>query len=95
MQERTPKIYNRNFTILLYPREDETHKKAIELIKKLFDYAMIEHTEDIWEDTTETHKKGDKKKPHTHVIIRVGSNPRWLSAVANELGIKENAIERL
>lgn len=95
MKERNPKIYNRNFTLLLYPKEDNSHKEAIEIIKKNYDYAMINHDKDIYEEDTETHAKGEIKKQHTHVIIRVGNNPRWLSAIAENLNIKEQSIERL
>lgn len=84
--ERNNKNYNRNFCLNLYPEEDETHKKAIEEITKKYDYAYITHDKDITED-------GELKKNHTHVVIRVGNNPRWKTAVAAELNIKENYIE--
>lgn len=84
--DRTKENYNRAFCLNLYPEEDESHKKALEEIPKKFDYAYITHDKDINEE-------GEQKKKHTHVVIRVGSNPRWKSAVATELGIKENYIE--
>lgn len=93
MKERNYKTNNRNFTLFLYPQQDKTHKEAIERIKKTYDYAMIEHDKDIYTEDTEEHAKGEIKKIHTHVIIRVGNNPRWTSAVAEELGITETYIQ--
>lgn len=84
--ERNSYNYNRNFTLLLYPEEDKTHLEALEKIKKNYDYAYITHDKDITED-------GEIKKSHMHVVVKVGSNPRWKSAVATELNIKENYIE--
>ena len=83
--EKNSYNYNRNFTLLLY-EEDKTHTEALNKIKQRYDYASILHDKDITED-------GEIKKEHIHCVIRVGNNPRWKSAVAKELGIKENYIE--
>ena len=83
--ERNFKTYNRNFTLLLYP-EDESHTIALEYIKKHYDYEYITHNKDITED-------GELKKEHIHCVIRVGNNPRWITAVAEELQIPVNYIE--
>lgn len=77
---------NRNFTALLY-MEDKTHKNALEEIQKKYDHAFIEHNKDVNLET------GELKKEHIHCVFRVGTNPRWRSAVAKELGITENYIE--
>ena len=37
----TEKFRDRKFCLLLYPLEDETHKNAIDIIKRSYDYAMI------------------------------------------------------
>jgi len=83
--ERKKYNYNRNFTLLLYP-EDKTHMEALEYIKKNYDCAYIKHDKDITED-------GEIKKEHIHCVIRVGNNPRWRSAIAEEIGISEAYIE--
>lgn len=73
------------FNLVLYD-EDETHKKAIDKIKASYDYAMICHDMDTEEKT------GEIKKEHYHVVLRF-KNAKWNTALAEELGIKENYIE--
>lgn len=77
---------SRNFSIVLYPNENEKDKKTLEYIIKYFEYAYIEHDKDIWEEDTEEHKKGEKKKAHTHVLINL-KNPRSIEAMKKELNI--------
>lgn len=77
---------SRKHCLLLYPLEDETHKKAIEYIKTNYDYALIEHNKDYYPDT------GEIKKSHTHVVISF-NNAKWNTAVAKELGITPNYIQ--
>lgn len=78
---------DRKFCLLLYP-DDETHVKAMEKLKKVYDYAYILHDKDIVEET------GELKKPHWHVVIDIGENARWHTAIASELGINENYIQQ-
>ncbi len=80
------KVRSRKFCMLLYPLEDATHKKAIDYIKLNYDYALIEHNQD-------TDDNGDLKKRHTHVVVSF-PNQRWNSAIAEELGITANYIEK-
>jgi len=80
------KFRDRKFCLLLYPNEDTTHKKAIEIIKKNYDYALINHNKD--KDENDTYKK-----EHTHIVIRT-SNAIWNTSLSKELGITENYIER-
>lgn len=82
----TQKFRDRKFCLLLYP-EDETHAKALEKIKATFDCAYILHDK----DTTDN---GDVKKPHYHVVIRTEDNAIWNTALAKELSITENYIQR-
>lgn len=83
------------FLLLLYPDEDVTHLKALEYIKANYDYAGICQDKDIYLEDTETngvlHKAGELKKTHYHIVVRF-KNARWLSGVANELGISDNFI---
>lgn len=78
------KFRSTNFNLVLY-EEDESHKKALELITKNYDYAMICHDSDADED-------GVVKKAHYHVVIRF-PNAKWNTALASELNIAENYIE--
>lgn len=78
------KFRGRNFNLVLY-EEDATHKKAIDLIKKNYDYAIICHDRD-------TNEAGEVKKEHYHIVVRF-NNPKWNTAFAEELGITPNYIE--
>lgn len=82
----TEKFRDRKFCLLLYPLEDETHKNAIDIIKRSYDYAMITHDSDLDEE-------GNLIKSHTHLVIRF-NNPVWNSALAKDLGIEINYIEK-
>ena len=81
------KYRSRKHCLLLYPLEDETHKKAIEYIKLNFDYALIVHDKDYFNDT------GEIKKAHTHVVLSC-DNAKWNTALATELGISSNYIQQ-
>lgn len=80
------KFRSRKMCLLLYPKEDETHKKALEFIKLNYDYALIEHNQD-------KNENGEIKKPHTHIVISF-PNAKWNTAIAEELGITCNYIEK-
>lgn len=82
----TEKFRDRKFCLLLYPLEDESHKNAIDIIKRSYDYAMITHDSDLDE-------VGNLKKSHTHLVIRF-NNPVWNSALAKDLGIEINYIQK-
>jgi hypothetical protein len=78
---------DRKFMLLLYP-EDLSHVKALEEIKRSFDYAVILHDKDELENE-------ENKKSHWHVIITVGNNKRWNTALAKELKIEPNYIQKI
>lgn len=80
------KYRSKKFCILLYPQEDETHKKALEYIRLNYDYASIEHNKD-------KNEEGEIKKSHTHVVLSF-TNAKWNTAVSEELGIAINYMER-
>ena len=80
------KYRSRKFCFILYPQEDETHKKALEYIKLNYDYALIEHNRDKKED-------GKIKKAHTHVVISL-PNAKWNTALAEEVGLPENYFQK-
>ena len=89
-------VRDRKFNLILYP-DCESHVKALEKIKSEYDYAYILHDKfseqelggkDIDENDTR------EKKAHWHVVLNVGKNPRWLSAVADDLGISDNYVRQ-
>lgn len=95
--ESTKNFKSRTFCLLIYPSEDESHKSALEYIQSRFQYAGICHDKDVWSEDDEKknpdHKAGTLKNPHWHLVLRF-SSPRWLSALAKELHISENYIQR-
>lgn len=80
------KYRSRKFCFILYPLEDETHKKALEYIKLNYDYAMIVHDRD-------KNEQGEIKKSHTHVVISL-PNAKWNTAIAKEIGLSENYFQK-
>lgn len=70
--------------LILYG-DDETHKKAMELIEKNYVYKGILHDKD-------KDKDGKLKKPHYHYIVKMSSTcPN--STLASNLQIEENYIQ--
>ena len=80
------KFKSRKFCLLLYPTEDKSHQNALEYIEKNFDYASIVHDKDLDENNI-------IKKKHTHVVIAT-SNGKWNTALADELELPLNYIQR-
>lgn len=86
---------SRNFCLVLYD-EDETHKACLDKLSTGYQYIAIRHDKDRWtEDDTlpDGANVGDLKKPHWHVIIKF-PQARWDTALAKELGISLNYIQR-
>ena len=80
------KVNGRNMCILLYP-DNKDHMKALEIIKKTYDFAGILHNKDVDEN-------GELKKEHIHIVLNVGKNARWNTAIADELGIDARFVEK-
>ena len=76
---------SRKHCLLLYP-EDETHMKALSIIKSSFDYACILHDKDCDDN-------GELKKAHYHVVVSFPT-AKWRTALSKDLGITENYIEQ-
>lgn len=72
----------RTYVLLLYPDTNDKHKKALALLRQGYNYLAIQHTE----DTTE---EGMPKGAHFHCLVKF-RQPRWLSAVSEELGVEPN-----
>lgn len=88
------KFKDRKYVAVLYP-EDPTHVAAMEKLQSGgYDYAAILHDSDVYESDGEGHKKGDLKKPHWHVVVRFSPNALWNTAVAKDLGIEPNYLEK-
>lgn len=88
------KFRDRKYVAVLYP-DDPTHAAAIEKLKTGgYDFAAILHDSDVYESDGAEHKKGDLKKPHWHVVIRFSPNAVWSTAVAQDLGIEHNYLEK-
>lgn len=76
---------SRKHCLLLYP-DDKSHMKALEYIKQYFEYAYILHDKDF-------NEVGEEKKSHYHVIIQF-KNAKWSNAICEELGIKNNYMQK-
>lgn len=89
------KFRSRLFFCLLYP-DNESHLKALEIIKNSVSHVGILHDCDTWMPDDEVvnpeHKAGEKKKAHYHVILKY-ANPRWNTGVAVDLGIDARFLE--
>lgn len=76
---------SRLVNFVLYP-DDDSHVKAIEYIRTHFHYVLILHDKDVNDD-------GELKKPHYHGILKF-AQARWRSAIADEIGIAPNYLEK-
>lgn len=85
------KVRSRKWGLLLY-MEDSTHKEAFEKLMELdgcsCSVAYIVHDKDVDEST------GELKKEHIHVVLD-WKNSVWNTALAKQLGIKENYIQQI
>ena len=80
------KFRDRKFCAVLYP-EDETHAACIEKLKTGgYNFAAILHDQDVNEE-------GELKKPHWHIVVKF-PNAVWNEALAKELGITANYLEK-
>lgn len=77
-----PNYKTRTYSFLLYPDTNDKHAKALALLRQGYNYLVIRHDE----DTTE---EGAPKGAHFHCILKF-RQPRWLSAVSEELGVEPN-----
>lgn len=86
----------RNFAMVLYPNEDTSHLFCMNTLhSRGYNYCSIVHENDVWSENDklpEGVKVGDKKKSHTHVIVKFNS-ARYVEPLASELGIKSNYVE--
>lgn len=77
-----------SWALILYPQEDISHKNALDyIISNYSKYAYIKHDKDLLDN-------GELKKEHYHVLVQF-SNYRWRNAVAEELQITPNYLEKV
>lgn len=92
MKKKNPNFKSRIHHLTLYPLEDETHKKAIEYVKKNYSYALICHDRDLFDENVVNeegvviHHSGEVKKPHTHLVIEF-PNQRYRDSVCKGIGV--------
>ncbi len=81
---------DRKFVAVLYP-DDMSHVFALERLKSGgYNFAAILHDQDTYEDGDHI---GELKKLHWHVVIKF-PNAVWNEALAKELGITSNYLEK-
>lgn len=85
---------DRKYCMVLYP-EDPTHLAVLELLNKGYSYIGILHDKDTWteDDTDDAALLGTLKKPHYHIVLKF-PQARWNTAVADELGIAPNYLQK-
>lgn len=90
MEEKEEKRKDRKWRLLLYP-DDSSHVEAMSrLAQGGYKYIAIKHDKDKWsEGESESHKAGELKKEHWHVVVKFPA-ARYNTAVAKELGIGVN-----
>lgn len=89
------RVRSRTFDLLLYD-EDPTHKACLDKLATGYKYIAIKHDKDTWtedDNPPDGVNVGDLKKPHWHVIVRF-PQARWNTALASELGIALNYIQK-
>lgn len=90
------KYRGRVHMLLLYP-DNESHVNALDLLSKSYDYCGILHDKDKWTAEDElknsTHKDGELKKSHYHIVVRT-KNATWNTALVKDLGIEEKFCEQ-
>ena len=92
------KIKSRWLCGILYPDDNESHKKALSVILTKYNSLAINHDKDTYlfdvtdENGDIVHHKGDLKKPHYHFVVNF-ENARYISGFAKELGIEENVVQ--
>ncbi len=86
----TTRFRDRKFVAVLYP-EDSTHAACIEKLKSGgYNFAAILHNQDTYEDGDHA---GELKKEHWHIVLKF-KNAVWNTAIADELGITPNYLEK-
>lgn len=90
---------SREFVLVLYPENEIHFLIYLKLTSYMYSSLGILHDKDVYTDTKvdeETgeiiHQEGDKKKEHYHFYLRF-PNPRYISGLAEELGLEPHLID--
>lgn len=98
-----PKIKSTICMFVLYP---ESQQKVIEYVQENFSCAWALHDKDVWlqseadaweqrnPDTPFPYEVGSQKKEHIHFVCTFPKSGRYFHAIANELGVPPNTIQR-
>ena len=76
---------SRTFSFVLYPDTNSNHGLALDRLRQNYNYLAILHDKDVNED-------GIPKAPHWHCVVKF-RQPRWLSALSDELTVEANLFE--
>lgn len=97
-------IKSRIFNVMQYERHPETGEvlltedkiKDAVAHRTIKRWAYIRHDEDVYsaldEEQNPDHVKGQKKPPHWHIVIEMGSNQVEVGIIAKWLGISDNFV---
>lgn len=84
------KIKSRAFEVVLYPdTESYDCYQVLKWIRQHYDYVFVLHDKDEYEEDSDTHKKGDIKPKHYHLILRWSGAPRYAAGLSKEFGVEE------
>lgn len=87
------------FCFVLYPEDNEEHKRVLDTLKTNYMILGINHCRDVWhkyDDKFEEgeHYEGELKKAHHHVIVKF-ENARYQQALAKELSCEPNLLRKI
>lgn len=97
-----PKVKTKQCMFVLYP---ESQQPVIEYVQRNFPCAWALHDKDVWlqsdadkwagkkSDLPFPYEIGSLKKAHVHFICRF-PNPRYFHAIAKEMGVPANTVNR-
>lgn len=87
------------FCFVLYPEDNEEHKRVLDTLRAHYVILGINHCRDVWhkyDDNFEEgeHYEGELKKAHHHVIVKF-ENARYQQALAKELSCEPNLLRKI
>lgn len=81
-------LRNKYWSTIIYPEENKTDWRAeLEDLKIQVAISPL-HDKDLYEKDSETHKKGEVKKPHYHLVLIFGSlkSVKQVKEITDKLG---------
>lgn len=86
MADKSRRVLNRYFCAILYEEDPNFEKYFKNISENYEEVTYIIHDKDTNED-------GTPKKPHMHILFKVGNNARHINSIAKEVGIAENYLQ--